>query len=132
MPVIRPFLTNGNAILPIIMVGGEITHHATAINTGKGKTVGQPFYMNCFVCWKYLTPDDVTSYHHTYFCCKYCNMPLCNNIRDWWIAAICHALTCEEEYTHSCGGSLLCSEKTHLDKWGAVYPPSEQFKWQPP
>jgi hypothetical protein len=76
---IRPFHQNGNeSILTQILIGGSKNRGTTKKSKEKGRMIGQPFTLNCFICRKYLTVNSGTLYNQTCYFCKYCNMPLCN------------------------------------------------------
>jgi hypothetical protein len=80
---VRPFHQNGNEyILSRILIGGSKHRATTKKSKEKGRTIGHPFTFNCFVCRKYLTFNSGTLYNKTCYCCKYCNMPLCNGRKN--------------------------------------------------
>jgi hypothetical protein len=84
-----------------IEVNGEKNRPPTMKYLEKGKTLGQPYYVNCFICHKYLKEEYTSVYNKTCFCCKFCHMTICNNRKEHWNEAIGHDLTCEEEHAHA-------------------------------
>jgi hypothetical protein len=91
-PGIRPNLQDGQeTILTRIEVDRKTNGPPTTNNLEKKNTLGQPYYVNCFACCKYLKDDDTTVYNQTCF-----HMPICNNRKERRSKAIGRDFTCEE------------------------------------
>jgi hypothetical protein len=109
---VRPFHQNGNeSILTRILIGCIKNRATSKKSKEKGRTIGQPFTLNCFVCRKYLTVNSGTLYNQTCYCCKYCNMPLCNRRKERRCDIIGREMICEEEHRLSCDNTLCCGKR---------------------
>ena len=77
---------------------------ATPKQIEKGRKVGTAVNANCFICRKYLKPNNKINYVFTTFCCSVCKMPLCKASRK--DVAIGRLYDCLEEH--------MCSAEPHL------------------
>jgi hypothetical protein len=115
---IRPFHQNVNeSILTRILIDGNKNQATAKKSKEKGRTIGQPFTLNCLVCRKYLTVNSDTLYNQTCYCCKYCIMPLCNGRKERRCDIIGRELSCEEEHRLSCDTTLRCEGNITHAKW---------------
>ena len=87
---------------------GNIDKPPTPKQRLKGKTIGQPYTLNCFVCRKYLDETDNPYYRTTSYWCKDCRMPLCNESRINMDGG--REMTCLEEHYNSEDHFFACND----------------------
>jgi hypothetical protein len=120
---VRPFHQNGNeSILTWILIGGSKNHATTKKSKEKGRTIGHPLTLNCFVCRKYITVNSGTLYNQTCYCCKYCNMPLYNGRKERRCDITGSEMSCKDEHRLSCDNTLRCEGKITHAKWVRAFP----------
>jgi hypothetical protein len=83
---------------------GNTVRQPTPLQLSKGKTVGNPVVLSCFVCRRYKSTSD--KQQQTAWWCRSCHMPLCNVPRNK--EGTPRMLSCLEEHQQSDDPILGC------------------------
>ena len=87
---------------------GNTSREPTEKQKNKGKTVGNPITLNCFVCRRYLLHGVQKQQTTSWWCC-HCYMPLCRTNRS--CEGTKRSLTCLDEHLLSQDPVLGCFKK---------------------
>jgi hypothetical protein len=87
---------------------GNTSREPTETQRNKGKSVGNPFTLNCFVCRRYLF-NGVQKQQTTSWWCLQCQMPLCRADRS--VKDTIRTTSCHDEHLYSDDAILGCFKK---------------------
>ena len=102
---------------------GRINNSPSKYQRGKGKTVGNPITLQCYICRKYLDRQGKPIRHSTSWWCSKCHMPLCNASRAGEDGG--REKSCLEEH-ETTNHNLFCCQQDYMDRGKAV-PKTEQL-----
>jgi hypothetical protein len=89
---------------------GNTCRPVTARQQEKGKNVGNPCVLNCFVCRRYIINGASTQQHTSWWCAS-CHMPLCKSARNG--EGSNRKFTCLEEHLSTEDSTLGCNVLHH-------------------
>jgi hypothetical protein len=88
-------------------LSGQINRSPTRDQVKKGRNIGNPAVLTCFICRRYLDEQNTPIRRTTSYWCKTCQMPLCKQSRIDCDGG--RTLACLEEHQQSDDATFSCS-----------------------
>jgi Transposase IS4 len=124
--------TTDERLARIIGPSGDINKAATAKQKEDGRTIGNAYVRNCYVCRGYLNKKGTQINKQTSFWCTKCRMPLCRADRrneEVFGPEGSRELTCVDAHYYAPDNSIIACNKPHRN--GLAFPPESAINFHP-